>query len=234
MISTRSCLIVLALGVGTFFHAAHASAVVLALYDFENGGNGNFNTNAFDSVDTNSATSASRLSQGGGLHGGGASALILNISVFNTSNSRSPGLNAAGANTTSAALATAAGDFFQFTITPHVATNFQSLSFFTDAFTSGQVDVSRDGILLASITPPGGNVPVELRTINFADFASVIPVTFRFTLYGTPQNNHAIRFDDIQLIGAPVPEPGTVLLVLLGGAALLGYGRRTRSGCRVS
>ena len=48
---------------------------------------------------------------------------------------------------------------------------------------------------------PEGNVPVELKTVDFADFHSSDDVVWTFYLYGKTASNHGSRFDDITLYG---------------------------------
>lgn len=211
-----------------------ASAALLAWYDFEAGGNGDFNNAAFDSVDADPWSSASRLFQGGGLTGGGAGNFITNSVNAGGGLSGHPNLNLGAVNTASFAAATTANDFFSFTVTPvanpllqHVV--YQTLTFYSNTVdtTNPRIAVSLNGTLLDTKTPPLGNNLAQLFSVDLGDYVSDDPVTFRFTLYGTSAVNNAIRFDDIQLFGEQVfvPEPSSAVLLLLG-AAIFGAGRR--------
>ena len=209
--------------------AGRARAAVIALYEFK-GANGNFNTAAFDSTDADADTTASRLSQSGGLTGGGAGTYILSNAVFDAGNSGRPGLNAANVSQSSPT------HFIQFLLTPEAGAarvKYESLSFFTDTWSSGAYASVRvlDGagaeqVLAASITIPGGNVPVELRTVDFPDFTSSNTTTWRIYFWGTSGSNYGVRFDDITLIGAAVPEPCSLVLLTCATTAWLARPRR--------
>jgi len=205
--------------------AVRTQAAVLALYEF-NGANGNFNTTAFDSTDADTDTTAWRLTQSGGLTGGGAGKFILSNAVFNASNSGQPGLNAANVNQSSPTR------YIQFQVAPEggvAGVKYESLSFFTDTWSSGGAHASvrvLDGagpeqVLAASISIPGGSVPVELRTLDFPDFTSSNTATWRIYFWGTSASNYGTRFDDITLIGTAVPEPCSLALLASALAAIL-------------
>ncbi len=181
----------------------------LALYDAQAGTDGNFNNAAFDSIDTDANTTATRLVQGGSLTGGGAPAWVLENAIFNSSSSGSPGFNFGGVNTADRASAIAAGDFFSFTIESGGSeVLYESLSFYTNQFsTNARIDVSyaigagSEVFVTQDLVPTTGNVAVTLKSIDFADFTASEDVTWSFYLYGTANANYGIRFDDITLIG---------------------------------
>lgn len=182
---------------------------VLALYDAQTGNNGDFNTDAFDSVDTDNSSTATRLSQGGSLTGGGSNSRVLANALFDTSASGSPGFNLAGTTTASQSAAASAGDWFSFTIEPGGNTvDYKLLTFYTDQYgTSGRLDISytigeTETFILQNYAMPGGNVPVALKTVDFADFSSTNDVVWTFYLYGASAANYGARFDDITLYGA--------------------------------
>ena len=187
---------------------------VLALYDAETGLNGDFNTTAFDSVDTDPHTTALRLAQGGSLTGGGANLFVLNREsdkVFFDGHSSSgwPAFNCSGVATASHAAAATAGDFFSFTVQPGgLNTTYQSLSFYTNQFgTTAKVDVSykigagSEVFVARNLVPTAGNAPVTLATIDFPDFTSVDNVRWTFYIHGAADVSHGVRFDDIRLAG---------------------------------
>ncbi len=173
------------------------------------GSNGNFDNVAFDSVDTNTATNATRLSQGGSLSGGGAEAYVLANSIFDSSASGSPGFNLADITNANQASAAVAGDFFSFTI--EASGNevlYQSLSFYSNQFKTGaKIDISykvgtaSEVFVTQGLVPTTGNEAVTLENINFADFTSTEDVTWTFYLYGASSANYGTRFDDITLYG---------------------------------
>jgi hypothetical protein len=182
---------------------------VLALYDAQTAVNGDFSTTAFDSVDTATGTTAGRMTQGGGLTGGGTSLYVLTNALFSTSSSGSPGFNLAGCNAASQAAAATANDFFSFEVQPDGASiTYESLSFYSDQFgTSAKVDVSyKVGtntavFVLQNYVPAISNGNVTLKTVDFEDFTTDETVTWTFYLYGASSANHGTRFDDIQLTG---------------------------------
>ena len=210
---------------------SHANgAVVLALYDAQGSeGNGDFNTNAFDSVDTELTTDAVRLAQGGGLTGGGAASFILDNTVFNPSDSGKPGFNLADVTSLDRATAITNGDFFSFDLVSNGQTvTYEQLSFFTNQFgTSSRLDVSynytstSETFLLTGFTPVENNASVQLETINFADFTTTETVTWTFYMYGATDHRYGTRFDDITLTATVIPEPSSIAMMGLMGVALL-------------
>lgn len=186
-----------------------ANTITLARYDAQTSQNGDFNTSAFDSIDTESDTTATRLEQGGSLTGGGAQNFILNNALFTSSASGSPGLNLAGTTTASQSAAATAGDWFSFTIQADGATvNYGSLAFYTDQYgTGGKLDISytigaTETFILKDYIMPEGNGPVELKTVDFSDFSSTNDVVWTFYLYGAAAAINGNRFDDITLYGS--------------------------------
>lgn len=210
---------------------SNARAVPLAHYIASAGpaNDTNFDTPQFDSVDTDPLTDALRLTQGGGLDGGGSGNLVISNSFFNTSPSGNPGYNFDHSSTSDFASATAAGDYFELVVSPmaNVSVLYESLTWWGNSFDTGSVAVSIDGVVEETVTPTGGNANVGLITIDFDDFTSSSPVTFRFTQWGTTNPNGGIRYDDIIVNGeaTAVPEPATAALGLL---ALGGLGAMTR------
>ena len=211
-----------------------SSSVVLARYDAQTGLNGNFNTTAFDSVDSDPLTTATRLIQGGSLTGGGSNLYILANALFATSGSGSPGFNFAGVATASQSAAATAGDFFSFTVQSGAASmTYESLSFFADQFgTTGKIDISRtiggtETFIQQGFTPPGSNANVALQNIDFTDFTTAENVTWTFYLYGATGTSpaaslHGTRFDDITLNGLPAVAPPSRLfyrVILVGTGA---------------
>ncbi|MDF7808210.1 sialate O-acetylesterase [Pontiellaceae bacterium B12219] len=182
---------------------------VLAHYDAQTGNNGDFNTDAFDSVDTANSTTATRLVQGGSLSGGGSSAFVLANALFNTSASGSPGFNLADVNLASQSAAATAGDWFSFTLQTNGETvDYDSLSFYADQHSSGaKVDVSysvggTETFVLRNYAPVGANASVALVEVDFDNFSSSEDVVWTFYLYGAPGTANGTRFDDIMLYGA--------------------------------
>ncbi|MGJ8723573.1 MAG: sialate O-acetylesterase [Roseibacillus sp.] len=181
------------------------------LYDGQTGGNGDFNTIAFDSVDTDPVSVAGRLFQGGSLTGGGANLFLLNRSqdaayFDGHSDSGLPGFNFGGVNQVDQAAAAIAGDFFGFTVSANEEISYEALSFYSDQFgTNGKVDISysigsaAEVFVAQGLIPTGGNAPVTLESIDFPDFTTSEDVTWTFYLYASGGNNNGIRFDDIKL-----------------------------------
>ncbi|MEP4077267.1 sialate O-acetylesterase [Haloferula sp.] len=182
---------------------------ILAHYDAETGLNGNFDTTAFDSVDTDPNTTATRLAQGGSISGGGSDAWVLSNALFNPSPSGSPGFNFADVATADQAAADTAGDSFSFTIqSAGHAVTYESLSFYADQFgTTAKMDVSyavgasSEVFIIQNLVPTTGNNPVTLEEIDFSDFTTTEDVTWTFYLYGASASNQGTRFDDIILAG---------------------------------
>ena len=193
--------------------ATPAGNGILAQYNMQTGLNGNFNTTAFDSVDAEPNTTATRLVQGGSLTGGGAASFVLSNALFNSSASGSPGLNLAGGTTASQAAAAAAGNFFSFTHqSGGIPVTYQSLTFYADQFgVSAKVDVSyitnaTETFVLQGFIPTISNASVTQKTINFQGFTTTQDVTWRFYLYGAA-GTYGTRFDDITLYGVTTATP---------------------------
>ncbi len=194
---------------------------ILALYDAESGLNGDFNTSAFDSVDTDRDTTATRLSQGGSLTGGGANLFVLNRDLDKpmfdgSSDSGWPAFNCSGVNTSNQAAAATAGDFFSFTIQGGgVITAYESLSFHGNQYgTTARIDVSctigagSEVFVARNMVPIVNNVPVTLQTIDFPDFTSTEDIKWTFYIFGSSDSTHGVRFDDIRLSGC---RPASVI-----------------------
>ncbi len=182
---------------------------ILAQYDIQAGENGDFNNEAFDSVDTESSTTAGRLVQGGSLTGGGSSKFVLTYGFFDASASGSPGLNLAGTAAASQSAAAAAGDWFSFTLEANGAgVSCESLSFYANQASSGALlDVSctigtTETFVLQGYESPGSNSDVELVAIDFDDFSTTNDVVWTFYLYGAAGTAYGNRFDDITLYGS--------------------------------
>lgn len=199
-------------------------AQAIASYDAQTGLNGDFDTTAFDSVDTHSSSSAGRISQGGSLTGGGASLFVLNrpqdrVYFDGHSDSGWPGFNFGSVNEGDQAAAATAGDFFSFTVAATESLSYESLSFFANQFsTTGQVDISYtigsggEVFLVQGLTPTTGNAPVTLETVDFPDFTTPEEVTWTFYLYNSGGENNGIRFDDIKLLEGTSSPSGTEVL----------------------
>lgn len=217
--------------------------VILASYDASGGLNGNFNTSSFDSVDTDVLTTATRLTQGGSLSGGGANAYVYTSALFSPSVSGSPGFNFGDVATATQSDAATAGDYFSFVLqSGGNAVTYTSLSFYSDQYgTSTKVDISylvgsTETFVLQGYSPTGSNASVTAKNVDFADFATAQDVTWRFYLYGASDSAYGTRFDDITLSGSvtAVPEPAVTAL-FLGGLSGLGillrcWWHRARSG----
>ncbi len=193
---------------------APSSPGVLALYDADTGLNGNFDTSAFDSVDTSPDTTATRMTQGGSLTGGGASLFILNresdkVYFDGHSGSGWPAFNFADITTADQASASGAGDTISFT-TQSTGTDvtYEAISFYANQFgTTAQLDLSytigtgSEVFVRQNLVPATGNVPVTLEEIDFANFSTAENVTWTFYFYGASATNHGTRLDDIKLTG---------------------------------
>ncbi|YCM42926.1 sialate O-acetylesterase [Verrucomicrobiaceae bacterium 227] len=187
---------------------------ILALYDAQTGINGNFNTSAFDSVDTDPNSIATRLVQGGSLTGGGAALFILNregdkVYFDGHSDSGWPAFNFADTTTSDQTTAASSGDTLLFTIQPAgVETTYENLSFYANQFgTSAKADISytigagSEVFIAQGLIPAIGNNPVTLESIDFPDFTTAENVTWTFYLYGAAAANEGTRLDDIKLSG---------------------------------
>ena len=179
---------------------------VIAFYGAEGATGGNFDTASYDSTDSNSTTSASRLSQGGGLTGGGSNLRIINNAIFAPSASGNNGLNLAGCTEISRAAATTAGDYFSFTITATEQTTYDKLVFYANQFdTPAKVDITysigagAEQDVLVGYSPTGSNVNVTEKTVDFIDFTTDQNVTFTYYLYNNSAENNGVRFDDVAL-----------------------------------
>ncbi|CAA6680235.1 MULTISPECIES: sialate O-acetylesterase [unclassified Lentimonas] len=179
---------------------------VIAFYGLEGEIGGNFDTASYDSPDSNTTTSASRLSQAGGLTGGGTNSRIINHSLFSPSISGNNGLNLGGCTETSRSAAITAGDTFSFSITATGDTTYEKLVFFANQFsTSAKIDITyRIGAgseqdILIDYSPNPGNSNVSEVTVDFPDFNSNQEVTFTYYLYNSSAENYGVRFDDIAL-----------------------------------
>ncbi|BDS06102.1 hypothetical protein NT6N_11420 [Oceaniferula spumae] len=192
--------------VGTWTGSPFAPDVI-AFYGAEGSTGGNFDTASYDSTDSDPDTTASRLSQGGGLTGGGANMRIINNAIFAPSSSGNNGFNLAGCTEASRMAAISAGDYFSFTVTGSGQdTTFDKLLFFSNQFaTTAKVDITyRIGTeaeqdILVDHAPTGGNVNVTEVTAEMPDFTTNENVTFTFYLYNSSDVSHGVRFDDITL-----------------------------------
>lgn len=187
---------------------------VIARYDAQLGTNGDFNNIAFDSVDIDSTTTATRLIQGGGLNGGGASAFVMSNALFDPSDSGSPGFNLAGVDSANQAAAASSGDWFAFTMQPGGnSVTYERIHFHANQFGSAaRIDVSykigaTETFVLQGYTPLENNAPVAQKSVDFADFVSDQEVTWTFYLYGASASNYGTRLDDITLRGVSDAEP---------------------------
>jgi len=229
----------------TLLGGSIVQAAILAHYDGQtagNAGNTNFNQAHFDSVDTDPLTDALRLTQGGGLDGGGSYQLVIsNTTIFSPSPSSAGGAadrgyNLGHSNTASFAAATTANDYFELVINPLGGAEvlYESLTWWGDTNNAGNVGISIDGVQVDTVTPPSSNFAVELQTVDFADFTSSSPVTFRFTQWDAAHANAGVRYDDIIVNGVAtatvVPEPSSIAIWSLIGLGLAGFGitRRRR------
>ena len=182
---------------------------VLALYGSGTGPDGAFNTVAFDSVDIDGLTTASRLSQGGSLTGGGSNVFFLRNAVYDTSASGSPGFNVGSVTTANREAASTAGDFVRFTVQTvgNLPTLYQRLSFYGDQFgTTARVAVSYEVLgvetfVIEDSRLAGSNADVELVEIDFPDFSTAEDVVWTLYFYGAAAANHGSRFDDLTLFG---------------------------------
>ena len=211
--------------------APAVQADVLTFYPFSN--------NSLASTDTNQLSTASAISLGGGLtdstrftaNGNPGAALIVNTDETN-------------GNTFATAIT--AGDFFMLTLTPASGDRFVFDSFTVDLATNSTT-FTTNVRLQASIN---NSAFVDLNTVSA--YSSTAYTTETFDLSGR-NNNAAIAagasvvlrvvvfdsdstagnytaFDNITLNGtvAPIPEPGTVSLLILGAAAAGGVILRRR------
>ncbi|MGJ8657348.1 MAG: sialate O-acetylesterase [Akkermansiaceae bacterium] len=193
--------------------APPAGTTTLALYDAETGNSGDFNTDAFKSVDTETFTAASDLTQGGGLTGGGAG-FVFTHSLLDPSDSGSPGFNFANANQANRTAASTNNHTFSFNINPSSnSIKYEELNFFSNQFGStARLDISykignQNEVFITETLIPASNAAVEKETINFTDFTTTETVTWKFYLYGASLVTHGTRFDDIKLLGTVDSNP---------------------------
>lgn len=177
----------------------------LAFYGMEGATGGDFDSASYDSTDTETLTTASRLSQSGGLSGGGSKSRIINNAFFGPSISGNNGLNLAdivGAKNSA--------NRFSFTLQPNGASvTYRDISFFHNQFASTakidlayQIGTTPEQDILTSFTPTTGNTTVTQAMVDFPDFTTSEDVTIHFYLYNTGLATHGIRFDDISLQGS--------------------------------
>jgi hypothetical protein len=183
------------------------------------------------SVDTDSNSVTSILSNSGYTSGGYASFYIRDIDggtvgvadasdfkIFSTSATPGVGMNVGGANTTTPT------HHIAFRVTPAAGhqTTFQSLSFYTGTnAASDPYDIQLrawDGVTettLGTLNLPGAavtNEPVVFKSIDFADFTASSATEFRLYGYNVSTATGGIRYDDIKLFGttqAMQTEPAT-------------------------
>ncbi|MBK1831422.1 hypothetical protein JIN77_11840 [Verrucomicrobiaceae bacterium R5-34] len=183
----------------------------IAFYGAEGATGGDFDTASYDSVDAEPDTQASRLSQGGGLTGGGANLRIINNGIFSPSSSGNNGFNLAGCTEASRQAAITAGDYFSFTISgTGQEITYDQLVFYANQFEStAKVDITyRIGTgaeqdALVDYSPAAGNVNVTEVTVDLPDFTTSEDVTFTYYLYLSAEESHGIRFDDIAVRASP-------------------------------
>ncbi|MGJ8697449.1 MAG: sialate O-acetylesterase [Verrucomicrobiaceae bacterium] len=180
----------------------------LAFYGLEGPLGGDFDTTSYDSTDTEPLTTATRLSQGGGLSGGGSNSRIISNSFFEPSTSGNNGLNLADI-----AEPKNNDNRFSFSLEPNgQSVTYREISFFHNQFgTPAKIDLvyqigsAPEQPLLTAFTPTPGNTTVTQAVVDFPDFTTSEVVTFHFYLYDTGLATHGIRFDDISLQGS-LPE----------------------------
>ena len=181
---------------------------ILSLNDTLTGLNGDFNSSAFDSRDTEAAITALRLAQGGSLSGGGSDLFVLDHSLFSSSSSGSHCFNFAGANKASQTEAKAEDDFYRFTLqTAGAIVNYRSLFCSCNQYkTEGKLEVSYtlDGyktFVRRNLVPEQNNALVTFQTIDFADFTSSNDVVWTVYICAAGGNNYDIDVDVITLRG---------------------------------
>ncbi|MDB4419072.1 sialate O-acetylesterase [bacterium] len=184
----------------------------IAFYGMEGATGGNFDSASYDSTDSDPLTTASRLSQAGGLSGGGSNNRIISNTFFGPSISGNNGLNLGdivGAKNNAKR--------FSFTLQPNGAPiTYRDLSFFHNQFgTPAKIDLTYqigaapEQAILTAFTPTTGNTTVTQAMVDFPDFITSEVVTFHFYLYNTGLAAHGIRFDDISLQGSLEDGPFT-------------------------
>lgn len=80
----------------------------------------------------------------------------------------------------------------------------------------GRVNNRRDSSVARFV---GGRLDFADLVDDFSDLTGT--VTFRFYPYVMTGNNRAVTFDNIELTGSVIPEPGSALLLGLGGLLLM-------------
>ena len=198
-------------GLDSLFPPDEGDTGPFVIFDAQTQLDGNFNTTAFDSTDTNSVSDSARMTQGGSISGGGANLFVLNriqdqVYFDGHSDSGWPGFNFGGVATADQAAAALAGDFFSFVVGVSESVTYEGLSFFANQFsTDGQIDVSytigagSEVFVAQGISPNPSNAPVTLEEIDFPNFVTDEDVTWTFYLYNSGGENFGIRFDDIKL-----------------------------------
>lgn len=198
---------VLATGDSTAFSVtpdgAGGGPISLAFYGLEGPTGGNFDTASYDSTDTDLITTAMRLTQGGGLTGGGSNSRIINNALFTPSQSGNNGLNLAGVDTA----ATSNANSFSFTIKSNGnEVTYEKILFYQNQHGTGaKFDVTYSiggGAEQAILTAEDLSSPsLTQKLIDFTDFKTTSDVTFKFYLYGASNAAYGCRFDDIDLKG---------------------------------
>ncbi|MBI1368490.1 MAG: hypothetical protein GC162_07525 [Planctomycetes bacterium] len=197
----------------------------IAYYDFT-GSDGNFNTTAFDSRDTQNNSAASRIANHGFALGGSGVYIITNT-AFDTSESTSPGLNLGGGNQTSPT------HYISFTVDPGdgIEMYYEALTLYGNTYYANDqfnlelrvVDGNGSEVSLGTYSYTPGNAnneSVKFITFNFANFASYNTTEWRIYGWNTQSADAGIRLDDITLFGSVVAVPAP--LALPAGLGLLG------------
>lgn len=203
---------------------AKVRADVLANYTFETA----VTPTRFDSTDADAQTTASAITLGTGLDTAGqrfgtlAGSAVLRIN---------------GDETTAAlnnfAAATAAGDYFEFTLTPNSAVlpvRLTSLTFdlgtTAGLTTNVRVSYSIGGAAFAPLTSITGFnsttlTPESVDLTGLGTVSQAAPIVFRFIIYdNVAAQNQVTGFDNIIVNGNVVPEP-TTWVMATGGLLLL-------------
>jgi len=179
---------------------------VIAHFSGQGNQNSNFNSTSFNSIDTANQLITTRLTQGGGLTGGGAALFLLTRDSTLNSDSGAPAYNFGSVTGSNRAQSITNGDFFSFTVqSNNINVEYETLSFFSNQFDlDTKMDISysidnQETFIVEGFIPPTADQVISKQTFDFQNFTSNKVVTWNIYLYGSNNENFGTRIDDLIL-----------------------------------